>query len=58
MQVAGPPGSAHKEGWTTEMRVKNVAFLLKGEGRDEDAGEVLRKEAEKHLDCAIPEFPE
>ena len=40
------------------MRVKNVAFLLKGEGRDEDAGEVLRKEAEKHLDCAIPEFPE
>ena len=56
MQVAGPPGSAHKEGWTTEMRAKNVAFLLKG--RDEDAGEVLRKEAEKHLDCAIPEFPE
>jgi len=40
------------------MRVKNVDFLLKGEGRDEDAGEVLRKEAEKHLDCAVTEFPE
>ena len=40
------------------MRAKNVAFLLKGEGRDEGAGEDLRKEAEKHLDCAITELPE